>query len=43
MMPFSLISTVLGVGFALVWVLVAMMLLRVGQGAARQDGETQSG
>jgi hypothetical protein len=36
-MPFSLISTVLGVCFALVWLYVGVMMVRLGQMAARQD------
>jgi hypothetical protein len=38
-MPFSLISTVLGVCFALVWLYVGVMMVRLGQMAARQDKE----
>ena len=40
-MPFSLISTVLGVCFALVWVYVALMILRLAQLAARHDKDAR--
>jgi hypothetical protein len=40
--PFSFISLALGLGFVLVWLLVGSMLLRSGQGAARDDRETES-
>lgn len=40
-MPFSLISTVLGVCFALVWMFVGVMIIRLAQLAARQDRDTR--
>ena len=39
-MPFSIIQTVLGAGFALVWVLIAIIVLRDGLLAARRDNES---
>jgi hypothetical protein len=36
-MSFALISTLLGVCFALVWAYVGMTILRLGQLAARQE------
>jgi hypothetical protein len=41
-MPFPLIPTALGVGFLLVWVLIAGMIFRDGQLAARRDRESPS-
>jgi hypothetical protein len=41
-MPFSLIPTVLGVGFALVWVFIGGIILRDGQFAVRRARETES-
>jgi hypothetical protein len=41
-MPFPLIPTALAVGFLVMWVLIATMLLRDGQLAARRERESQS-
>jgi hypothetical protein len=41
-MPFPLIPTALAVGFLLMWVLIAGMLLRDGQLAARRERESRS-
>jgi hypothetical protein len=38
-MPFSLISTVLGVCFTLVWLLVGAMIVRSSRLTARHDGD----
>jgi hypothetical protein len=38
-MPFSLIPTVLGVSFALVWLFIGGMILRDGQFAVRRERE----
>jgi hypothetical protein len=40
-MSFALISTILGVAFALVWVYVAAMIVRIGQLAARQEKDAR--
>jgi hypothetical protein len=40
-MPFSLISSVLGICFALVWAFVAIMIVRLGQMAARHDRDAR--
>ena len=42
-MPFSLIPTVLGVSFALVWLFIGGMILRDGQFAVRRDRELRLG
>jgi hypothetical protein len=41
-MPFPLIPTALAIGFLVMWVLIAGMLLRDGQLAARREREAQS-
>lgn len=41
-MPFPLISTALGVCFALVWAFIGGMLLRDGYVAARRDRDTET-
>lgn len=38
-MPFSIIQFVLGAGFALVWTLIAIIVLRDGLLAARRENE----
>jgi hypothetical protein len=40
-MPFSFISSVLGICFALVWAFVAIMIVRLSQMAARHDREAR--
>jgi hypothetical protein len=40
-MPFSLLSLMLGVCFALVWVYVCVMTVRLGQFSARQDRDAR--
>jgi len=42
-MPFSLIPTVLGVSFALVWLFIGAMILRDGQFAVRRERELRGG
>jgi hypothetical protein len=41
-MPFSLISTVLGACFALVWVFIGAMIVRDSQFALRRDRESDT-
>jgi uncharacterized membrane protein YciS (DUF1049 family) len=38
-MPLTLIQTVLGLGFALIWVFIGAMILRDGQFAIRNERE----
>jgi hypothetical protein len=40
-MPFSFISSVLGICFALVWAFVAFMIVRLAQMAARHDRDAR--
>jgi hypothetical protein len=40
-MSFALISTVLGIAFALVWLFVATMIVRISQLAARQERDAR--
>ena len=39
-MPFPIIQTVLGAGFAFIWILIAVIVIRDGQLAVRRDRET---
>lgn len=41
-MPFSLISTALGLCFVLMWLLIAVMIFRDGQSAVRSERELQN-
>jgi hypothetical protein len=42
-MPLTLIQTVLGVAFALIWAFIGAMILRDGQFAVRREREESSG
>jgi uncharacterized membrane protein YciS (DUF1049 family) len=41
-MPLTLIQTVLGLGFALIWIFIGAMILRDSQFAVRDDRESRT-